>query len=95
MQVTVSGPSSPVVLPGSAVTHRLNEIGRLHPGGGSGHQRDGQLGEVVSPMRLSGMQVPVSMEAVVVVARQAPQVEAAVVDAVVDPQDVVVRPPGY
>ena len=41
------------------------------------------------------MQVPVSMGAVVVVARQAPQVEAAVVDAVVDPQNIVVRPPGY
>ena len=46
-------------------------------------------------MRLLGMQVPVSMEAAMVDARQAPQVEAAVVDAVVDPQDVVVRPPGY
>ena len=41
------------------------------------------------------MQVPVPMEAVVVVARQVPQVQAAVVDAVIDPQDVVVRPPGY
>ena len=41
------------------------------------------------------MQVPVSMEAAVVVARQAPQVEAAVVDGVVYPQDAVVRPPGY
>ena len=83
IQVTVSGPSFPVVLPGSGVTLRLDEIGRFHPG------------EVVSPMRLSGMQVPVSVEAAMVNVRQAPQVEAAVVDAVVDLQDVVVRPPGY
>ena len=41
-------------------------------------------------MRLSGTQVPVSVEAAMVDARQAP-----LVDAVVDLQDVVVRPPGH
>ena len=96
MRVTVSGPSSPAAFPGSAVTHPLQRDRPVPSGCWKWPPASWPLlGELVSPMRLSGMQVPVSMEAVVAVAHQAPQVEAAVVDAVADPQDVLVRPPGY
>ena len=87
----MSGPSSPVVLPGSAVTHRSNEIGRFHPVGGSSHQRDGHCWDEAFGDAGAG----VNGGAAMVDARQAPQVEATVVDAVVDLQDVIVRPPGY